>query len=71
MEILNVITAEEVQAQRASWVATLNQHKTEIQEMTAKIDHAQKNSLALEGAIQAADIFLKIMNSKSELPVNN
>ena len=62
MEGLNVITETEIVTNRDAWLRSQSDTQTLIQERQSEISELQKKLIALDGAIQAANIFLKIMN---------
>lgn len=56
MEIIKVITKAEIVATKQNWLQSLNDKK-------AQIEHLQKEILALDGACQAADVFINIIEN--------
>lgn len=71
---LNVVTVEEIQAHRDAWLQKIQAHQQTLQQLREEAvklqqqaDAIQHEIRALDGATQAADVFLKIATAKESV----
>lgn len=66
IEILGVINREAIQTRKQQWLDQLAQVQQRIEALKGEINNLQSNVHALDGACQACDVFLQLIDSSAE-----